>query len=61
MDNKLTIEQVIAFLLSGLDSCLKNAVVLKLDSAVALDTDQMMVMVRRRLINFVVFVAFSQL
>ena len=60
MNRQLTIQQMIAFLLRGLGANFQNGVILKLNSFVAPDADQMMVMMGMRLIQFVMLMAFGE-
>jgi len=61
MDRQLAVQQVIAFLLRGFDSHFENRVALELDRFIAAHANQVVMMVRVGLIEFVVFVPFCQL
>lgn len=61
MDTHLAIQEMVAFFFGGLVANFQDGIVAKLDRVVTRNTDQVVMMVRRRLINFVVLMAFGQL
>ena len=59
MNRHLAVEQIIPFALRSFRSGFENRVVFEFDRFVAADADQMMMMMRRGLVNFVMLVAFG--